>query len=201
MADLSLSLDRTALVLVDFTNGFRELDLYPRNDANVFTNATRLAEAFRAQDALVVLTRPAVNPPPAGAHEERAPRVILPSRDMSSLATMFSVPDWSEIADELGPEASDHVIRKTTWNSFRDTDLDFQLRRRGIINIVLGGIATNFGAESTAREARAIGYGVIAVEDAMCALTPEEHEHAIRFSFPAIGEVRSSREVIASMAN
>jgi nicotinamidase-related amidase len=44
-------------------------------------------------------------------------------------------------------------VTKHQWGAFYGTDLDVQLRRRGIQTIVLGGVATNIGVESTARQA------------------------------------------------
>ena len=58
------------------------------------------------------------------------------------------VPGWSELADGLAA-AGDIVITKRQWGAFHGTELDLQLRRRGIRGIVLGGIATNFGVEFT----------------------------------------------------
>jgi nicotinamidase-related amidase len=55
-------------------------------------------------------------------------------------------------------------VTKRQWGAFYATDLDQQLRRRGIRTIVLGGIATNFGVESTARAAFDRGYELVFAE-------------------------------------
>ncbi|HEX4632402.1 MAG TPA: isochorismatase family protein, partial [Gemmatimonadales bacterium] len=78
---------------------------------------------------------------------------------------------------------------------FYGTALDLHLRRRGIRTIVLGGIATNFGVESTARDAFERNYELVFVEDAMAALTAEAHAFACQTIFPRIGRVRSTQEV------
>ena len=80
-------------------------------------------------------------------------------------------PDWSELAPEIGPREGDLVITKRHWGAFTGTELDLQLRRRGVTTIVLGGIATNFGVESTARSANEFGYSQIFAEDAMTSLS------------------------------
>jgi nicotinamidase-related amidase len=71
-----------------------------------------------------------------------------------------------------------------------------QLRRRGIKTIVIGGIATNFGVESTARDAYERGYALVFVEDAMSALSDDGHQFAIANIFPRLGLVRSTEEVL-----
>jgi Isochorismatase family len=77
------------------------------------------------------------------------------------------------------------VITKRHWGAFYGTELDLQLRRRGVAKIVLGGIATNFGVESTARAAYELGYGQVFVEDAMTSLSEETHWFSIRQDFAA----------------
>ena len=65
--------------------------------------------------------------------------------------------DWAEFVSELTPTPSDVVITKRQWGAFYGTELDLQLRRRKIDTIVLCGISTDFGVESTARFAMSMG--------------------------------------------
>jgi len=60
---------------------------------------------------------------------------------------------------------------------------------------VLGGIATNFGVESTARQAWEHGYAVVIVEDACATMSPELHEMAVKAIFPRIARVTVSGEL------
>jgi nicotinamidase-related amidase len=108
-------------------------------------------------------------------------------------------PDWSEIVPELEPEKADVVVTKRQWGAFYGTDLDLQLRRRGIDTIILCGISTNVGVESTARDAYERGYQQIFVEDAMSARATEEHTHTVSTVFARIGRVRSTAEVLAAL--
>ncbi len=108
-------------------------------------------------------------------------------------------PGWDEIVPEVGPEPGDHVVRKRQWGAFYGTDLDLQLRRRGIGTVILCGISTNLGAESTERDAYERGYQQVFVDDACAARTAEEHAFAFRTVFPRIGRVRSADEVIATL--
>ncbi len=92
------------------------------------------------------------------------------------------------------------MIGKRQWGAFYGTDLDLQLRRRGIDTILLIGIATNIGVESTVRDAFERGYQQVFVEDAMASLSPDEHASTVRTVFPRIGRVRSTAEVLAALA-
>ena len=108
-------------------------------------------------------------------------------------------PDWSEIVPEIGPRPGDIVITKRQWGAFYGTGLDLQLRRRGIGTLVYGGIATNFGVESTARDAYERGFEQVFVEDAMSGLTAGAHEFAITTIFPRMGRIRSTDDVLAAI--
>jgi len=108
-------------------------------------------------------------------------------------------PEWSEIRTELGPKPGDIVVTKRQWGAFYGTDLDLHLRRRGIKTIVIGGISTNFGVESTARDAYERAFALVFVEDAMAGLSSEAHAFAVNTVFPALGLVRSSNDVLAAL--
>src|SRR5699024_5380417 len=75
-------------------------------------------------------------------------------------------PDWGDLTEEVAALRSEILITKRQWGAFHGTELDLQLRRRGITTIILCGIATNFGVEQTAREAWQSGYAVVVPEDA-----------------------------------
>jgi nicotinamidase-related amidase len=199
MTATKLDLPTTALVLVDFTNGLLGIDMHPHSGKEVLSNATQLADEFRAREGFVVLTANALNGPVSGQYQQSAPPPPVFDRDMSPLAGMVRIENWSDLPAELGPRPGDHIIRKAVWSAFHGTDLDFQLRRRGITTLLLAGIATNFGAEGTGRDARALGYSVIFLEDAMRAITVEEHAHACRWTLPMIGRVRSTAEILEAM--
>jgi nicotinamidase-related amidase len=107
-----------------------------------------------------------------------------------------SQPGWDVLAPELGHDERDIHITKHQWGAFYGTELDLQLRRRGIHTIVLGGIATNFGVESTARDAYERGYALVFVEDAMTGLTAEAHAFACTTIFPRLGRLRATADVL-----
>jgi nicotinamidase-related amidase len=108
-------------------------------------------------------------------------------------------PDWAKIVPTLGPQPGDFVITKRQWGAFYGTDLDLQFRRRGITTMILCGISTNIGVESTARFAFEYGYHQICAEDAMAAMSLEEHTTTITKILPRLGFVRSTAEILAAL--
>jgi nicotinamidase-related amidase len=97
------------------------------------------------------------------------------------------------------PEENDILILKRHWGAFYGTELDLQLRRRQVETLVLGGIATNFGAESTARSANEFGYQQVFAEDAMASFSEMNHDFAIQNIFPRLGRVRPTTEILEAL--
>ena len=123
------------------------------------------------------------------------PTVDQPVRPPSPMA-----PDWSELVPELERAPGDLVILKRQWGAFYGTDLDLQLRRRGLTTLVLCGIATEYGVESTARDAFERGYEQVFVSDAMSALSAEAHKHCLTRIFARMGRVRDTAAVVAALS-
>ena len=189
---LSLSFDprTTALVLIDLQKGIVAGDTKPHAAHDVVERATRLARRFRELGALVVLVH--VDPGPNGMLFPR-PQADQPRPPMTPN------PDFATLVPELGPEPGDAVVLKHQPNAFYATDLEVHLARRGIRTIVLGGIATNLGVESTARSAHERGFEQVFVEDAMAARALELHEFPVTRTFPTMGRVRSTADVLAAL--
>ncbi|MFJ9906957.1 isochorismatase family protein [Streptomyces sp. NPDC101152] len=160
---------RSALVLVDLMDRIVALPLEPRKGTEVLSTAEELAKAFRSAGAPVVLVR--VERP--GVTEQ---------------------PPGSGLVPGLAHEGDLQVVKRTV-GAFQGTDLDGLLSARGVRTVVLGGIATNLGVESTARAAGDLGYDLVFVEDAMSALTAAEHEASVRLDFPRLGTVVSASQV------
>jgi len=110
-------------------------------------------------------------------------------------------PDWTEIVPEMGPKPGDLVITKRQWGAFYGTELDLEFRRRGITAMILCGISTNIGVESTARFAYEYGYNQVFAEDAMAGLSAEEHTLTVTKIFPRIGLVRKTGDILADLSN
>jgi nicotinamidase-related amidase len=189
MSDLVIDKKKTSLVIIDLQKGISAMPARPRTAQEVIRNAEQLAGAFRKNGMPVFLVR-VVNEP------DTMLKVIS---DQSFTRSGPLPPDWSEFVPEIGPAPSDIVITKRQWGAFYGTDLELQLRRRGMNTLVLCGIATDYGVESTARFAYEYGFQQVFVEDAMAARSDEQHQAAVAFIFPRMGRVCKTRDVLAAL--
>jgi nicotinamidase-related amidase len=183
----------TALVLIDLQKGLLALPLAPHTAPQILATSGRLATAIASAGGLVVLVRvdfgPGLAAAPKGATD--VPLAVPPG----------GVPaDWAEISPELAAAVPHIVVTKRNWSAFHGTSLDLELRRRGITHVVVGGIATNFGVESTARDGWQGNYTVIVAEDAASSFRTEMHEFAVKNTLPRCSLVRKSDEIIAALS-
>lgn len=170
----------TALVVIDLQKGIAALP--PQDLARpAIANAVRLIEAFRISGRPVVLVNVLGGAP--GRTDKR------PSTDQPA--------DWAELIPELGAAPDDIRISKKTWGAFTGTGLDDRLRDLGVTGIVVCGIATSRGVESTARFAHELGYNVALPVDAMADANPEAHRRSVELTFPWIAETGTTDELIA----
>ncbi len=194
MNDLVLDPQRTAIVVIDLQKGITGMPGgAPHRKSAVIANCASLLSAARAAGAQPVLVH-------VGGSADGADR-LHPASDQPMRATGTLSPDWTELIPELDRQPGDVVILKRQWGAFYGTDLDLQLRRRGLTTIVLCGIATEFGVESTARDAYERGYELIFAEDAMTGLNAESHANSVERIFPRIGRVRSTEEIVAALGD
>jgi len=178
---------KTALVLIDLQRGIAALPTaHPA--ASVIANAARLLTAFRRAELPVVLVNVAFS---ADGGDRPHSRTDAPPPNLPS------TPEFSEIVPELALAPSDIRITKRQWNAFYGTELDLQLRRRGVTGIVLGGISTSIGVDTTARAAYERSYNVAFASDSMTDRDPVLHECAITKIFPRLGEVATTDAIIA----
>jgi nicotinamidase-related amidase len=193
MPDLApLDARTTAVVLIDVQSGTLAMPLAPYDGAVIVANAARLATRAQAAGSLLVLVRVAFS---AGYADRLQQPVDVP----------LAVPPgglpagWSELAPPLAALTPDVAIVKRQWSAFHGTELDLQLRRRGIARVVLGGLMTNFGVESTARDAYQHNYAVIVAEDACASFAADLHRFAIAHTLPRISQVRSTDTILAAL--
>jgi nicotinamidase-related amidase len=191
MTSLEFDPKSTALVLIDLQHGIVGRPLAPHSAADAIARAAELAAALRAKGGTVAYVRVDV------AQVLHLP-VDAPTRDPSAPPPPAIA---SEIVPESGYQPADLLITKRQWGAFYGTELDQQLRRRRIRTIVLGGVATNFGVESTARAAFDRGYELIFVEDAMSSVSAAAHEFAVQSIFPRMGRVRKTEQVLEALAH
>jgi nicotinamidase-related amidase len=171
---------KTALVVIDLQKGIVALPA-AEVAANVVKHASILADAFRGAKMPVVLVNV------AGSAPGRTERVL----SLSELP-----PDWAELVAELNRQPDDHTVTKKTWGAFTNTGLDAYLKQQGVTQIVLAGVATSIGVESTARFAYELGFNIAFAIDAMADLNPDAHANSISRIFPRLGETGTTQEII-----
>jgi nicotinamidase-related amidase len=173
-----------ALVVIDLQKGVVGFPVGPHATADVVKRSADLATAFRKRNFPVILVNV---------------EGLAPGRVQTSFS--FNPPaDWAELVPELNRQSSDHTVTKYQIGAFYGTALERILRRAGVTQIFLTGIATTAGVEATARGAYDHGFSVVLIEDAMSDMSAENHQHAIEAVFPRIGEVTTTAEVLAKLA-
>lgn len=192
-AGLGLVGKETALVVVDLQDGTRVGEFGPHSFDDVLARSLELVSAARDAGALVVYVR-------SGYYPDLGDKARFQS-DVRPSPSGIPVEDPAALVPEITPLENEPVIVKRSWNSFHGNDLDLQLRRRGIRNVILTGVTTNFGVEGTGRNAIDLGYSVIYVSDAMSSPTAELHNFAVTSTFPYLGRVRTTDQVVAALAD
>ena len=180
----------TALVLIDLQQGILAYAKAPYDGAAVLAKAVPLAAAFRAAKSPVVLVKVGFS---ADGGDALKATVDAPNPPGAPPA------NWLADTPELPPQPGDIHILKRQWGAFHGTELDLQLRRRGIKTIVLAGIATAIGVESTARFAWELGYDIVFAEDATSGPDAAMHANSFEKVFPRLGRVRKTADVLAAL--
>ena len=174
---------KTALIVIDLQHGIVALPLV-HEPQPVIERCADLAEAFRAHDLPVVLVNVAGGAP--GRNEQARHSGAFPA-------------DWATLVPAMSPQQNDLTITKKTWGAFHATALHDELQQRSITQVVICGIATSIGVESTARQAYELGYNVTLATDAMTDLNMDTHNNSVKLIFPRLGETGSCKDIKAQL--
>ena len=175
------TLDRkTALIVIDLQKGLLS---YPTEHPvdEIVRRASALAGAFRRYGLPVVLVNAAGG----------APGRIEQSRRLGDLPA-----GWTDLAPELDQQPEDHIVTKRTWGAFTNTDLDEHLRKQDVTQVVIAGVATSIGVESTAQQAYEHGFNVTLAADAMTDMNLDAHNNSLTRIFPRLGETGSVQDIV-----
>lgn len=172
---------KTALIVVDLQKGLA--GAMPALFEAVVERSHALAAAFRAHGLPVVLIT--VDGGAPGRTEQ-------PARAMGELPAGFT-----DIVDGMDRQPGDIVVTKRTWGAFASTDLERRLRALGVTQVVITGVSTGSGVESTARQAYEAGFNVTLAIDAMADPRAVNHDHCLANVFPRLGETGTTAEIIA----
>ncbi|MGV9293916.1 isochorismatase family protein [Amycolatopsis sp. NPDC003676] len=174
----------TALVVVDLQSAATAMPTVHPFDG-VLANAVKLADAFRAKQLPVVLVNVAGGAPGRTEHG----------------FGVADLPDgWQELLPDLGQQPGDKTVTKHTWGAFHGTGLAEHLRELGVTQVVVCGISTAIGVESTARQAHEHGFHVTLPVDAMTDLDVSMHDNSVAKIFPRLGETGTTAEILSLLA-
>jgi nicotinamidase-related amidase len=181
---------KTALIVIDLQAVMAQIPTaHPFDD--VLGNAVKLADAFRAKNLPVVLVNVA-----GGV----AGRTDQSNQQAEQGGQAHEMPaGWSDLLPALNKQPSDKTITKYTWGAFHNTDLADHLKDLGVTQVVVCGVATSQGVESTARQAHEHGYHVTLPLDAMTDVNAAAHNNSVAHIFPALGETGTTADVIAAL--
>lgn len=176
----------TALLVVDLQKGLLAMPFTPPLTA-VVERARALIDGFRARGLPVVLIT--VDGGAPGRTEQ-------PRRFADGLPEGFA-----DLLPELDARPDDLRVVKRTWGAFARTDLEARLRALSVTQVVVAGVATGTGVESTARQAYELGFHVALAVDAMADSRPEAHAYSLAQVFPRLGETGTTAEILALLSN
>ncbi len=169
-----------ALIVIDLQKGIASAPtVHPA--AEIVARAAQLAQAFREHHLPVVLVNVT-----GGA----------PGRTDAGTPNLQRKDDWAELVPELQRQPGDHTISKQRWGAFVGTSLNDILREVGVTQVVITGISTSVGVESTARSAYDYGYNVVIVTDAVTDRDPDNHRHSLEKIFPRMSETCTTGELV-----
>lgn len=189
---LELDSKTTALVVIDLQGGILALPATPHDSASVVTRAVALARALEAAGGLVAVVNVAYSDryldrptPPVDAP------LALPPEGLPS--------DWADLHPAIEALPASVRVTKRQHSAFFGTELDLQLRRRGIATVIVCGLATNFGVEGTVRDGYNLNYGMIVASDACSSTAPGLHDFAMAHTLPRVARVRTTAEILAAL--
>jgi nicotinamidase-related amidase len=171
---------KPALVVIDLQKGIVGMPTAHPMDG-VVRNSVALVEAFRRRGLPVVLVN--VDGVPPGR--------VQRSFSMSQMPA-----GWTELIGELNRQPTDHVVTKKTRGAFTNTGLEQHLRQAGVTQVVIVGVATSSGVESTARQAHELGFHVVLLTDAMTDTDADAHHNSVTQIFPKMSETGTTQQVL-----
>ncbi|MFK0162534.1 isochorismatase family protein [Rhizobium sp. NPDC090279] len=181
----------TALVSIDLQAFVLGRPLAPYSAQQVTTNTVAIANRLKADGGTTVFVT-------VGFSSDYADAVNQPVDESFTLPPGGLPPAALEAPPEMAALTPDVAIVKRQWSAFYGTELDLQLRRRGINTLILTGVATNFGVEATVRDAYAANYAVIVAEDAATTLSQEMQDFSCTKVMPRLSRIRKTAEILGN---
>ena len=171
---------KTALIVIDLQKGIVSFPT-AHPIAEIVARSSALAEAFRRQSLTVVLVNV---------------DAVAPGRTEQPIRLRELPAGWTDLVPELNRQPQDHVVTKRTWGAFTNTDLETHLKSLGVTQVVITGVATSAGVESTARHAHELGFNVVLAIDAMTDMNADAHHNSLTRIFPRLGETGTTLAIL-----
>jgi len=209
---LSIDLDRTALIIIDMQRDFLEPGGFAATLGNDITLLRAAVEPCRAVLAtargaglLVIHTREGHRPdlsdvPPLKI--ERGDQAMRMGAPGPMGRFLIRGEFGHDIIADLYPVAGEPVIDKPGKGAFYQTDLELMLRNHGIDTLLVGGVTTENGVNTTVREANDRGFRCIVLADCCASYFPDFHRMGlamIKAQGGIFGWVSASRALLETL--
>jgi nicotinamidase-related amidase len=183
---------RTALLVMDYQNGIMGR---VSHGEELLAAARETIESVRGAGAHIGYVR-------VGFADGEAPTGTMGSRIGAEAArtTFHADAPATQVHDDVAPQDGDIVVRKTRVGPFLTTDLDEQLRARGVDTLLLAGISTSGVVLSTVRDAHDRDYRLIVISDLCADPEPGIHDFLLERIFPRQAEVIDRGELRARLS-
>jgi ureidoacrylate peracid hydrolase len=196
---------RTALLVVDMQNGFMMEGVAHslcREAVNIVPNINRIADALRRNGGTVVWIQNAAT---AETLESWSIRVEMDGAERTAMRTQSMTPGSKGYALWAGLDTrpDDLFTQKTRFSAFiqGSSDLEAQLRGRGIDTVIVTGTVTNICCESTARDAMMRNFRTIMITDANAAMTDEMHNASLAAFYVRFGDIMSTDHLLGVLTS
>ena len=186
----------TALVVIDMFPFFVNENPYCRG---IIPNIAQLAAMLRTAGGIVVWALPTVDTRISDVKREFFGDKVADMYNRSAGSGSLNERIWHEF--DVLPD--DLIIEKSSSSAFFPgcSPLHSMLQEHNIDTVLITGTVTNVCCESSARDARELGYRVIMVADANAAVSDQSHNATLHTIYRSFGDVRPTEEVIGLIAS
>jgi ureidoacrylate peracid hydrolase len=194
--------EKTALLVVDLQRGFMDSkvghSIVPEA-VEIVPNVNALAHTVRKTGGTVVFIRMVADEETMRRWTVYHQDLTLKARRADRLASMGEGRPGSQLWPELQVGPADVIVDKTYFSAFMpgSSNLEEELRARGIDTVLVTGCVTNTCCESTARDAMMHNFRTIMIADANAARTDAAHNASLQNFYLSFGDVMMTAEAQA----
>lgn len=196
---------RTALVVVDLQNGFMMEGVAHsliKGAVEIVPNVNKLAGALRAAGGTIVWIRNTATEESFKSWSIAYEKLSNPARAMKRVESLKPGSIGHQVWAGMDVQPEDLIIDKTRFSAFiqGSSNIEAQLRARGIDTVLITGTSTSVCCESTARDACMRNFQTVMVSDGLCAATDEEHNATLLNFYLTFGDVMTTDDAVGYIA-